>query len=147
MLVLMCEAAGNRFAVDARQVVEVVARVRLQSVPNGPDWLAGMCVYRGRVTPVIDLSYVVAGEATAARWSNRIIMLRVGEETSSALCGLIVAKVAVTQAASDPAPAGASAAAGVSPWGPLRLDADGMYQMLELPRLFSAGRRQALGIN
>ena len=134
MVVLMCEVAGNRFAVDVRQVAEVVARVRLQAVPNGPDWLAGVCVYRGQVTPVMDLSFVVAGKASPARWSTRIIMLHVTEEISSPLCGLIVEKVAVAQIGTVSPASGASTAAGVSPWGPLRLDEEGMFQLLELPR-------------
>ncbi len=144
MLVLMCEAAGNRFAVDARQVVEVVARVRLQPVPSCPDWLAGISVYRGQMTPVLDLSYLVAAKASPVRWSNRIVMVRVAEEASAQICGLIVVKVTVAEVASEPVPA---AATGMSPWGPVRLDGDGMFQLLELPRIFSGQRRQALGIN
>jgi len=147
MLVLMCEAAGNRFAVDARQVVEVVARVRLQSVATAPDWLAGVCVYRGQVTSVVDLSSIVACKPSPVRWANRIIMVRLSEEDTSLRCGLIVEKVAIGQLASDRAKQDAPPAAGVSQWGPLLLDASGMFQLLELPRLFSAERRQALRLS
>jgi chemotaxis-related protein WspB len=143
MLVLMCEAAGHRFALPARQVVEVVPRVRLQTVPHAPAWLAGVCVYRGRVTPVMDLTYLTAAKLCPSRWANRILLVTITDEATSPLCGLIVEKVKVAQVAVG----GDTAAAlpvGVAPWGPVLLDAEGMYQLLELPRLFSAERRAAL---
>jgi chemotaxis-related protein WspB len=144
MLVLMCEAAGIRFAVDACQVVEVVARVRLQSVPGSPDWLAGVCVYRGRVTPVMELSKIVASKPSPACWANRIIMVRLTEEAASSLCGLIVENVAIGQLAAEPTKQDAPSVANVSQWGPLLLDAQGIFQLLELPRLFSAQRLELL---
>src|SRR5579862_3473230 len=144
MLVLMCEAAGQRFAVDTRQVVEVVARAQLQSVASGPDWLAGVCVYRGQLTPVVDLSYIVGALPSPSRWANRIIMVRLSEEGTSALYGLIVEKVAIGQLSADPPPHKGSSDAAVSKWGPLHLDSAGMFQLLDLPRLFSGERRLAL---
>jgi chemotaxis-related protein WspB len=146
MLALMCEAAGNRFAVDALQVVEVVARIRLQSLTNSPDWLEGVCVYRGQVTPVMDLAFVVAARPSRPCWANRIIMVRMADVPSSPVCGLIVENVAVSQLASESVSARAenSSSSGNSQWGPVLLDSDGMFQLLDLSRLFSSERRERL---
>jgi chemotaxis-related protein WspB len=144
MLVLMCAAAGNRYAIDARQVVEVVPRVRLESVAGSPDWLAGVCVYRGQVTPVLDLTYLATANRGPSRWASRIILVHIDEGDSRLLCGLIVEQVTVAQLASSPESKAASPALGVAPWGPVLLDADGLFQLLELPRLLSGEWRAAL---
>jgi chemotaxis-related protein WspB len=144
MLVLMCASAGNRYAIAARQVVEVVPRVRLESVAGMPDWLAGVCVYRGQVTPVLDLSYLATANRCPSRWASRIIMVHIGEGDSRLLCGLIVEQVTVAQLASGPESSADSPTPGVAPWGPVLLDAEGIFQLVELPRLLSTERRAAL---
>ncbi len=143
MLVLMCEAAGQRFALDARKVVEVVPRVRLHSLASAPAWLAGVSIYRGHVTPILDLSYLVAAKACPNRWASRIILVRINDDASSLVCGLIVEKVTVAHLPAAPAQNGG--AAGMAPWGPVLLDAEGMFQLLELPRLLTVDQRAAPG--
>jgi chemotaxis-related protein WspB len=144
MLVLMCAASGNRYALDARHVVEVVPRVRLECVAGSPDWLAGVCVYRGQVTPILDLTYLATAKCCPSRWANRIIVVPIDEGDSRLLCGLIVEQVTVAQLASIPESRATSPALGGAPWGPVLLDADGLFQLLELPRLLSHERRAAL---
>jgi len=142
MLTLMCKAAGNRFAVDARQVLEVVPRVRLQSVAGSPAWLAGMCVYRGRILPVLDLAHLVTGAICPNQWSSRIVLIRFGAEQSSQVFGLIVEQVAVTQLSEDRL--GASSASCVTPLGTMSLDDEGMFQLLDMSRVLTAERRAVL---
>lgn len=142
MLVLMCEAAGNRFALDARQVVEVVPRVRLQSLAGSPAWLAGVCVYRGEATPVVDLAQLVQNVPCPNRWSSRVVLVRFVDQGSTLQFGLIVEKAAVAQL--DAQPKAATAAAGLAKWGAVMLDGDGMFQLLELTRLLTPEQRATL---
>src|SRR5258708_7736485 len=104
MLVLMCEAAGHRFALDARQVVEVVAHVRTEPVVHAPEWLAGVCVYGGGVTPIVDLTYLAAAKPCPRRWASRILLVPITGEPTAPLCGLVVEKVAVTQLVTSATP-------------------------------------------
>jgi chemotaxis-related protein WspB len=142
MLALMCNAAGNRFALDARQVLEVVPRVRLEAVAGSPAWLAGMCVYRGQILPVLDLAYLATGAACPNQWSSRIVLVQCTDHDSSQVFGLIVEQVAVTQLSADQYRA--SPASCVTPLGAMSLDDAGMFQLLDISRVLTAERRAAL---
>jgi chemotaxis-related protein WspB len=75
MLLLTFIAGGNRYAVDAARVVELVPRIELRSVPHAPAFLAGLLSYRGTVVPVIDLGVLLAAAACRDRLSTRIILV------------------------------------------------------------------------
>jgi chemotaxis-related protein WspB len=75
MLLLNLIAGGNRFAVDASRVVELVPRVKLRAVPHAPAILAGLLSYRGAVIPVVDLGVLLGGGACLPRLSTRIILV------------------------------------------------------------------------
>lgn len=46
---------GGEYALDIRDVIEVLSMVALAPMPQAQPWLAGMLNLRGRVMPVIDL--------------------------------------------------------------------------------------------
>jgi len=75
MLLLTFEAAGERYAVDASRVVEVVPRVRLRPQPHAPAHLAGVLEYRGEVVSVVDLGRLLGGGPAPDRLSTRIILV------------------------------------------------------------------------
>ncbi|MDG3004881.1 chemotaxis protein CheW [Paludisphaera mucosa] len=75
MLLLTFRAAGQRYAVDAARVVEVVPRVRLRPLPHAPAHLAGVLEYRGEVVSVVDVGILLGGPAAAERLSTRIILV------------------------------------------------------------------------
>src|SRR5262245_31084152 len=144
MLVLTCQVEGQRYAVDPRGVVEVTPRVGLRPVAGAPDWVAGLCVYRGRITPVIDLAYLTTGRPCPVRWSNRILFLSVPNAEPSRLCGVLVGSVTTGHVPDQEGGALTSTAAQVSPWGPVLLDEQGMYQVLDVRRLLSPERSAQL---
>ena len=74
MFLLTFRAAQNPYAVDVAHVVEVVPRVELRRLPHAPPYLAGLFDYRGTVTPVIDLGFLLGSEACPNRLSTRIIV-------------------------------------------------------------------------
>jgi chemotaxis-related protein WspB len=76
MTLLLFDAAGSRYGLDIRQVVEVVPAVTLRPVAHAPQWLAGVFHHRGAVTPVISASALLAGGRAQSRFSTRIVVAR-----------------------------------------------------------------------
>lgn len=75
MLLLTFQAAGQRYAVDATRVVEVVPRVRTRPLPHAPAHLTGVFEYRGEVVSVVDLGTLLGSAAAPDRLSTRIILI------------------------------------------------------------------------
>jgi chemotaxis-related protein WspB len=75
MLLLTFQAAGQRYAVDASRVVEVVPRVRLRPLPHAPAHLAGVLEFRGEVVSVVDLGVLLGAGPAPDRLSTRIILV------------------------------------------------------------------------
>lgn len=146
MLVLICQAGGQRYALDPRDVTEVAPRVELHALAGSPDWIAGLCVYRGQMTPVADLSYLTTGSRCPTRWSNRILMVTADTAAGPRLCGLLVESVTTARLPDAPSQTEASDRSPLSAWGPVLLDDQGMLQRLEIPRLLPPERWQRLSL-
>jgi len=144
MLVLMCYVGGCRYAIDSQDVVEVVSYVRLQPIHQAPAWLAGIFAYRGTPTPVVDLSHFVLGGRCPVRWSTRIVVakLEVGGVERSA--GLLVERATTVELEQMVEQDDARDLSDSLTFGPLLLDNEGMFQLVELPRLLPIDRQQAL---
>ncbi len=85
MLLLLLRVARDRFALPARQVVEVLPDVALQSATGLGTGCAGLLAYRGGAVPVLDLGRRLAGRPCRRRLSTRLVLVR-GED--EALWGL-----------------------------------------------------------
>jgi chemotaxis-related protein WspB len=144
MLVLMCAAGENRYAIDSSHVVEVVSCVGFERVVEAPDWVAGVFAYRGRATPLVDLTLLTAGTPCPRRWNSRIIVTRFAAENVPQLFGLLAERVTTAEIDaqfSDPSTGSDSEVSGL---GPILLDDQGMFQLLDMNHLFAADRRRAL---
>ena len=75
MVSLLFEVAGQRYALDIAQVIEVVPAVRLRRIPQAPAYIAGVFRYRGTMVPVIDLSHLIGGPPASPRFSTRILLV------------------------------------------------------------------------
>ena len=75
MLILTFTAGGNRYAVEAARVIELVPRVELRCMPHAPAFLAGLLDYRGTVVPVVDLGLLLGSSPCQDRLSTRIILV------------------------------------------------------------------------
>lgn len=82
MLLLLFEIGSDRYALDARQIVEVVPLVRLKLIPNTPDHIAGLMNYRGAAIPVIDLCRLLTAVPCENSFSTRIIIVKHQVENS-----------------------------------------------------------------
>jgi len=74
MLFVVFSAEGNRYALPAGCVREIIPMVVLREFPDAPPYVRGIMVYRGEVAPVIDLTVLVAGRASRRLLSTRIIV-------------------------------------------------------------------------
>jgi len=94
MLALLFAIDGQRYALDTRDVVEVISRVELRPIHRAPAELSGVFVYRGEVTPVIDLVELLAGKRCPERLSSRILMIKLPSQTGGTwIVGLLAEQV------------------------------------------------------
>jgi chemotaxis signal transduction protein len=75
MLFLLFQLGRDRYAVEARRVVEVVPLLNLKTIPQAPKGVAGMIVYRGRAIPALDLCELTSGRPARAHLSTRILII------------------------------------------------------------------------
>lgn len=73
-LYLLFRIGGDRYALDAGEVIEVLGLRTLKQVPGAPSWVAGMLDRRGAPVPVIDMSEL-AGQGAAARVTSTRLAL------------------------------------------------------------------------
>jgi chemotaxis-related protein WspB len=74
MLYLLFELAGDHYALDVRQVVEVVPQAESRILLGPLAGVAGLMNYRGKPVPLIDLTQLLLGRACARRMSTRIVV-------------------------------------------------------------------------
>jgi len=76
MLALVFHVGTDRFALGCADVVEVIPRVELRSIPHAPSFVPGLFTYRGAIVPVVDLCLLIRGHVCPERLSSRIIIVR-----------------------------------------------------------------------
>jgi chemotaxis-related protein WspB len=75
VLFLLFTLGEQRFALPAREVVEVLPLVALKAIPQAPSWVGGVFAYRGQVVPVIDLCQMALGSPAIRRTSTRLVLV------------------------------------------------------------------------
>jgi chemotaxis-related protein WspB len=140
MLLVVCHCGASRYAVEARHVAEVLPRADLARLPGAAAWLAGMLVCRGKATPVVDLVELAAGTPCPNRLSSRIVVLETELRGVERRFGLLAERVGLREMYED----ADTADAGPSDWGALRLDDEGLFQLVDPARLITAQRQAVL---
>lgn len=148
MLVVMCHAHENRYAIDAGRVVEVLPCVHFERLATGPAWLEGVFAYRGVMTPLVDLTRQLAGHACRRRRNTRIILIRPQSAELPQYLGLLAervttAEIEVGTASARPAASGQSDSETLELLGPICVDEHGMFQLLDLSRVLAHAEDQA----
>ncbi len=97
MLMLVCYAGNDRYAIESSRVIEVIPRVVLRKVYHLPAYVAGLFNYRGEIVAVIDMCQLIQGIPSNAHLSTRIIMLgNTKQDGTKQYLGLMAERVTET---------------------------------------------------
>lgn len=142
MLFLLLQLGPDRYAIAARDVVEVLPLVEIKRLPQTPPEIAGLFTYRGTPVPLLDLCQLAFGVPARARLSTRILLVNCQQ---GRLLGLI-AEGATAMLRCEPEaflPAGTHEPA--APWlGPVVRDEHGIVQRIEWQQLLTPALRERL---
>lgn len=134
VLLLLFSAGGPLYAMESKDVVEVIPRVSLRPAVNLPSFVSGLFNYRGVVVPVIDLCYLIQNRPSGQNLSSRIIMVTSSDGTvRENYIGLLAEGVTDTISRPLNAFATTGLSSGNKPYlGGMTLDERGMVQILHL---------------
>lgn len=146
MLFLLFHLGSDRYALPARDVVEVLPLVGLKDLPGAPRGVAGLMDYRGESVPVVDLTALALGQPAARRVSTRLLMVRYAlPDGGERLLGLLAERATETlrKPPAEFQPAGVRT--GGAPYlGPVAADRRGLIQRVEVAALLTPELRAAL---
>lgn len=96
-LYLLFSLGVERYAVAARDVVAVLPRVPVKTIPGAPAWVAGVFAFRGQLVPVLDLCQLATGTPAVSRTSTRTVLVhyRIADGTDRPL-GLVLEQASDT---------------------------------------------------
>ena len=146
-LFLVFQVGGQRFALAATEVAQILPLLPLKPVARAPGWVAGIFAHCGQVVPVIDIGALTFDRPAVARTSTRLVLVhyRAQPQQPDALLGLILEQATDTLRC-DPAefqPYGLDNPA--APYlGPVREDASGLLQWVRVEDLLDAQARAML---
>lgn len=137
MLFLLFQLGTDRYAIDARQVVEVLPPLACKRIPLAPSSVAGLIDYHGQAVPLVDLGRLATGLAAQPRLSTRIVLVDYPDPNGGTrLLGLLAERVTETLSrdAADFQPSGLTPPD--ARWlGPVATDLHGLVQWVQLSEL------------
>lgn len=146
MLFLVFHIGEDRYALEARQVAEVLPLVEIKRIPQAPAGVAGAFVYQGNPVPVLDLSEFATGTPSPRLMSTRIFLAEyAAPDGEKHLLGLIAEKAtsAIRRHPEDFVEAGVAVDA--APYlGPVTMEGGKMIQRIEINQLLPGNVREQL---
>lgn len=88
-LLIVLAVAGQKYALPAAQVVEVLPWLPCQSLALAPACVSGVINHRGRVVPIVDLCRLLAARDCPKWLASRIVIVTVGA-IAQRVIGLLV---------------------------------------------------------
>jgi chemotaxis-related protein WspB len=150
MLFLLFDLDGDRYALDAAGIVEVLALAPTKSIPGAPAWVAGMFERHGETVPVIDVSQLALCRPARQLRSTRLVLVHYraadGGEASARddggesehLLGLIVERATQTRRIEHERFAESGIATPHARWlGPVANDGVGLVQWVEVQQMLT----------
>lgn len=146
MLFLIFHLGGDRYALEASRVVEVLPLVNIKRLPQAPKGVAGVFMYRGHPVPALDISELTIGRPAVERMSTRIVVVNYTDESGKAHRLGLIAERATDLIRRNPAAfAGSGIKIQAAPYlGPVLADSTGPIQWLYEDRLLAPPVRQLL---
>jgi chemotaxis-related protein WspB len=146
MLFVLLEIDGDRYALAASAIAEVLPLVHITRLAQAPHGVAGIFNYRGAPVPVVDLSMLVAGRPALPRYSTRLVLVQLADATGHPrLLALIAERATATMRrdAADFVPPGLDRG-GATYLGPVATDARGVVQWIDPARILPPSVQDAL---
>jgi chemotaxis-related protein WspB len=146
VLFLVFQMGGDRYAIDAGEIAQVLPLVEIKRIPRAPGQVAGVFDFRGSPVPLVDLGQVALDRPSERRLSTRIILVDyLAPSGEKRLLGLIAERVTETARfeRADFVPAGVTSH-GASYLGPVATDAHGLIQWILVDRILPDEVRAAL---
>ncbi|HSV72024.1 MAG TPA: chemotaxis protein CheW [Methylibium sp.] len=148
MLYIVFRLDDDRYALPAQQVVEVLPLLQLKRWPQAPRGVAGICTYRGRPVPVLDLSELCLGRSAPRCLSTRLLLLHYPQHDPDApthWLGLIAEDATDTARVDAAEFVDAGLRSDGAPYlGPVAARADGLLQRLDIAALLPPALRETL---
>lgn len=80
------ELSGQRFALDIASVEQIVRIVEINSLPEMPEYIAGVINFHGEIIPVLDMHFLFNRNHKEIELSDQLIIVK----SSSLKCALWV---------------------------------------------------------
>jgi chemotaxis-related protein WspB len=146
VLFLLFELGTDRYALDVRQVAEVLPLLDIKRVPQTPPSVAGILNYRGEPVPVIDVSQLTLGRPAQRRLSTRVVLVHYPDaDDQPRLLGLIAERATQTVRREETDFVASGVTNESAPYlGPVAPDARGLLQRLDVRTLLPISVRDML---
>jgi chemotaxis-related protein WspB len=146
MLFLRFELGSDRYAIDTRQIVEILPLVEVKRIPQAPAGVLGLVDYHGVPVPVIDLSQLAVGRPARRCFSTRLIITRSTDEGGRDRVLGVVAEKATGTLRREPGDFVDCAITNErAPYlGPLTRDDQGLVQWIDVAKVLPAPVREML---
>ena len=142
MLFITFRLGGERYALEAERIVEVLPLVDLQTVLRPPPGIAGTLNYHGEFVPVLDLSQMILGRPAPQRLSTRLIVARVNGDQGFRLLGIIAENVTETMRCDANDFVSPGIVSGEAPFlGTVHVGKRGLVQRVDVDRLLTSRQR------
>jgi chemotaxis-related protein WspB len=83
MLMLLLKIGEINYAIKSAQVIEIVPKIILKSIPKMPSYISGVFNYRGSPVPVVDISELILNKPANNSLSTRILLIRYNVPSSN----------------------------------------------------------------
>jgi chemotaxis-related protein WspB len=94
MLCLTFKCCNNEYAIDSREIVEIIPLVKLHSLPKTSKQFTGYINYKGELVPVIDLSVFLGYLPAQLLMGTRIMIMNfIRADGSKLLFGVLVENI------------------------------------------------------
>lgn len=133
---------GERYAVEANLVQEVIRAGGLTRLPAAPAFLLGVFNHRGEILAVLDLAQLLAEESTSLAQGSRVAIVQSGEWKLALVAEALEGLLFVAPGSLEPPPT-----SGPGPSEFLKFVAhtkEGPLAVLDLPRLIEVARARGV---
>jgi chemotaxis-related protein WspB len=146
MLFLLFRLGKDRYALPARDVVEVLPMLEVKQIPQAPLAVRGAFDFRGRPVPLVDLSQLAYGRPAREQLSTRIVLVEHPDgHGGQRLLGLLAEQVTETLRRNPEDFRDAGVEVADAPWlGPVASDEGGLVQRVDVAQLLGPQLRALL---